>query len=641
MAKNMVGFRSWLRPPRNLLVLFLAVVALPAATLVVLGLRLMEQDRALARQRQTELLEQAADRGVRALHQDLASLTKRLAASSWAPSDVPEDSVYVVFRSGSVQASPAARIPYYPVAQKFREPPAEPFADLEREEFRTQNLEAALASSRKLAATPDLPMRAGALLRQARILRKLNRPDAALEAYAALSRVGTVSIGGVPADLVARRTRCVVLEEQSRQNELRQEAAAIAADLRGGKWQLDRTSYLHVAEQLGHWLGTASRTGAEGEALAEAVAWLWQKWPSEQFPATGAQCQSFGGVSLTIVWASGAGRVAALVAGPRYFETRWLGEVQNAARPARAHLTSVGEKPTGDARRVQRTAAETGLPWTLLVAGAGAGEESSDVAARRRTLLIALGALFVLIAAGSYLAVRSVNRELAVVRLQSDFVAAVSHEFRTPLTTLRQFNELLELDDLPSEKRHSFQQAQTRATERLQRLVEALLDFGRMEAGHRPYRLQRLDAAALACDVAAEFRREVDGRGFAVECQTVSGGCPVDGDAEALSRAVWNLLDNAAKYSREARSIELAVERANGAVTLAVRDHGMGIPPSEQKRIFQKFMRGAEAKSQGIKGTGIGLAMVEHIVKAHGGNVKVESAPGEGSTFTIVLPAKE
>jgi len=184
-------------------------------------------------------------------------------------------------------------------------------------------------------------------------------------------------------------------------------------------------------------------------------------------------------------------------------------------------------------------------------------------------------------------------------------------------------------------------EAQLRATDRLQRLVEALLDFGRMEAGRRPYRFERLDAGALAHDVTEEFRREAAGHGFAVECSLNGDPCPVNADSEALSRALWNLLDNAAKYSGESRRIDVGVERAGGVVRLLVRDYGLGVPAGERQRIFDKFVRGEAARALGIKGTGIGLAMVKHIVAAHGGRVEVAAGCGKGSVFTIALPVRE
>jgi signal transduction histidine kinase len=254
-------------------------------------------------------------------------------------------------------------------------------------------------------------------------------------------------------------------------------------------------------------------------------------------------------------------------------------------------------------------------------------------------LLAGLGAVLVLVAAGSYLVVRSRNREIGLAKLQSDFIAAVSHEFRTPLTALRQFNELLgEADDLAPDKRRTYYKAQTRATERLHRLVESLLDFGRMEAGRRPYTLQRVDAGALVVDVVQELRREIDGRGFDLRCAIEPGEHPVNADAEALARAVWNLIDNAVKYSGDSREIDVTLGRTPREVFIGVRDRGIGIPAGDEQRIFQKFVRLPAASAGGIKGSGIGLAMVQHIVAAHGGSVRVASVEHEGSTFTIVLP---
>ncbi len=646
----MARLRAWLRPPRNLLILFGVVLFLPAATLITLGVRLLDQDRALARQRQGELLERAADLAVRALEQDLAALRKRLTGPPCAPADVPadvsEDTVCVVLRQDRFQAVPRQRIPYYPLMAVLREAPPAPFRELEAQEFgEAPNFVRALEISRKLAASNDASIRAGALLREARVLRAMARPNDALAAYTDLGRIASASINGEPADLVARRTRCAVLEEQSRTRELRQEAGTLAADLRAGRWQLDRETYLYVAGLLGRWLGSEVRPSDQEEALAAGVAWLHKKWTGEapaESASSGLQVLRWNGAPVTIAWVSDTSRAAAFIAGPRFLETHWMALLQKAASPAQVYLAGVGTVPPPDAQRVQRTAADTGLPWTLVVAATGGQREPAEFLARRRNLFAGMAAVLVLVASGSYFLWRSVNRDLAVARLQSDFVSAVSHEFRTPLTVLRQFNDLLAEEDGPTpEKRRRYYEGQTRATERLHRLVESLLDFARMEAGRRPYRFDRLDAGALARDVVEEFRLEAGGLGFAVTCGLDSAAYPVAADREALSRALWNLLDNAVKYSGASRAIEVEVRRADGVVSIGVRDHGIGIPAAEQKRIFQKFVRGEAARSGGIKGTGLGLAMVRHIVDAHGGTVEVRSAAGEGSAFTIALPAKE
>lgn len=230
-----------------------------------------------------------------------------------------------------------------------------------------------------------------------------------------------------------------------------------------------------------------------------------------------------------------------------------------------------------------------------------------------------------------------VRRELAVARLQTDFVSAVSHEFRTPLASLQHVTELLEeRDDLPGDRRKSLYGVLGRSTTRLNHLVESLLDFARMEDGRKPYRLQAVDARELVTAIASEFQRE---GGCAIDLSVPSeGDVKLRADATALSHVLWNLLDNAVKYSPEHRKIELSLRQRDRSVAIAVRDEGLGIPRHERKEIFRKFVRGEQARKLGIKGTGLGLALVSHIVKAHGGAIEVESEEGRGSTFRVVLP---
>ena len=240
---------------------------------------------------------------------------------------------------------------------------------------------------------------------------------------------------------------------------------------------------------------------------------------------------------------------------------------------------------------------------------------------------------------GAFLIWRLVQRELAVARLQTDFVAAVSHEFRTPLTSLRHVTELLQEDDeLPRERRRSLYGAMERSTVRLGGLVESLLDFARMESGRKAYTLESTDAGELVTGVVDEFTRHLDSPDVALTL-TSTEPSTIAADRAALAHAVWNLLDNAVKYSTPPCEVRVRVERRADEVVIAVEDHGPGIPRHEQRDIFGKFVRGADATQSGIKGTGLGLAMVSHIVRAHHGRVSVESDVGHGSTFTLTIPA--
>jgi len=208
------------------------------------------------------------------------------------------------------------------------------------------------------------------------------------------------------------------------------------------------------------------------------------------------------------------------------------------------------------------------------------------------------------------------------------------------LTSMRQLSEILAFGRVPSEdRRQRYYETLVHETERLQRLVEKLLNFGGMEAGKRQYHFESLDTAPLVEHVAKEFERQIAGSGRLIELHGTASGCRIEADREALSIALRNLVDNALKYSPDFPTVWVEWERENESVAIRVRDRGPGIPASERKQIFHKFVRGSAATSGGVKGMGVGLSMVHHIVRAHGGEVRVASEPGQGSTFTLLLPA--
>lgn len=245
-----------------------------------------------------------------------------------------------------------------------------------------------------------------------------------------------------------------------------------------------------------------------------------------------------------------------------------------------------------------------------------------------------------LLAAVGFVVARAVSKEMAVARLQADLVAAVSHEFRSPLASISQIAELLDADRWPTaDHRRKGCDILTRETARLRRLVEGLLDFARMEAGKAGYRLAPLDGAEMVRSVVEEFQATANGS--QVQLSVASDMPRIQGDREALSRALWNLLENAVKYSPPPARISVEASATDGRLAIRVRDEGVGIPVAEQAQIFRKFYRGSEARARGVKGTGIGLAMVRHIVDGHGGEIRLESAPGRGSTFTLLLPGEK
>ena len=331
------------------------------------------------------------------------------------------------------------------------------------------------------------------------------------------------------------------------------------------------------------------------------------------------------------MWKSTPARLDGVIAGRAYLSSL-AGLAGNTGQPWEWAVSDLEGRPImGDPPHAGpvavRTALTSGLPWTLHVFAPAS--HALPPSPRRPLLLLVLSLVAVVLAAGWYFIFRSLSRERQVARLQSDFVAAVSHEFRSPLTALSHAADLLVHDRLNSEAlRRQAYDVLARDTSRLRSLVEGLLEFGRLDAGAAAFQFTTLDLSGLVESTVADFRERVSADGYAIELAGPVSGVYAYVDREALSRALWNLLDNAVKYSPESRTVNVELRPVAGHVSISVRDHGIGIPVGEHRTIFDRFVRGAESKSRRIHGTGIGLAMVRQIVRAHGGDVDVVSEPG-------------
>jgi len=249
----------------------------------------------------------------------------------------------------------------------------------------------------------------------------------------------------------------------------------------------------------------------------------------------------------------------------------------------------------------------------------------------------ALALVLLVLSAGVLLLLRDISREARVNRLRSEFVSGVSHELKTPITLIRLYGEtLLRHRNLADAERDGFYRIITRESDRLGRLVNQVLSFSRVERGDQTYALEEGDPAPVLAGIVKDYGELLARAGFSVKCSLPTSAPAVRFDAAALSQAVVNLLDNAAKYSGESREIVVRLQAADGCVTFEVEDHGVGIPPAEQSRIFERFYRAPNRTATG--GYGLGLFMVRHIMEAHGGRAEVESEPGRGSRFRLVFP---
>ena len=226
-----------------------------------------------------------------------------------------------------------------------------------------------------------------------------------------------------------------------------------------------------------------------------------------------------------------------------------------------------------------------------------------------------------------------------MARLKSDFVANVSHDLKTPLSLIRMFAETLELGRVTDEAtRREYYGVITRESERLTRLIDNVLDFSRIEGGRQRYDICPSVVEPLIQEVLEAFRHPLVEQGFKVDVAIEPDLPEVPLDPAAIKQALANLVDNAIKYSGARRRLSVSARRAGAEVRIEVADEGIGIPPSEVQRIFEKFYRVGRSETQGRRGSGVGLALVKHIVEAHRGRVSVDSRHDSGSRFVLHLP---
>jgi len=656
---------------RRTLVLFALAVILPGLLLTTLGIVTVRQDRSLADQQVRERRDVLADRAVAAVETELRGWGVALAAlpldSSPQPTDFPplirtalersESAVVVARAPGGTRAWPARRLLYDADGLAPATPPSLPpaLAAAERIELEQRDLARAAAAYRALATAAPPPARADVLVRLARSYRNAGREDLAASVYRDLERLGGATSQGVPVDLLAGCALCAAAPTAERGAC----ALGIYRDLVDGRWRLDRTWYWAYSGQLQGLLDGDAALGADVERLAareaekrgltRAVEAVVANGRAGGTPVPALMLPVDERVFLVLAGASAA-RLRAIVLSPSALTQHvwpavfgpFLDEVSvTMADSSGARLfTSSNEaaQPASGARlATARLLHHAGITWRLDVELRHPDRLLAGFRRRQWLYVAMLAVMMASLVVGTTLTLRTVSRELAVARLKSQFVSAVSHEFRTPLTGIRHYGEMLLHDRVATEdrKRHYYAQVLA-AAERLSRLVEDVLDFARMEEGRQEYHFENIETAAWLRQTVAEFQATI-GQGKRVESMIPDAlGC-IRGDAPALARAVHNLLDNAVKYSPGCDTVWLDVRGDETAVSISVRDRGIGIAAGDRPHIFERFFRGHVLEAS-ARGTGLGLSLVQHVVSAHDGTIEVASEPGQGTTVTVRLP---
>lgn len=291
-----------------------------------------------------------------------------------------------------------------------------------------------------------------------------------------------------------------------------------------------------------------------------------------------------------------------------------------------------------DSPKVEVPFLETVDGWSLRVDDLDIGDQEKM---RRKRMIdsLAIGLAVTVIVAGLAFLAIAIRRERRSNELKSDFISNVSHELKTPLSIISMFGELLANGRTKSpEQATEYAEIIWRESVRLGRLIDNVLDFAKIERGMGMYEFAESDVGEVVDRAIELVGRRLQGAEMTLDAEIEPDLPHVNLDANAFTLAVMNLIDNAIKYAADGKKVELRLRRRDDRIVLSVRDFGPGIAAEEREQIFERFYRAKSVRLKPIRGSGIGLALVRHIARAHGGDVTVADTDGQGSTFELWLP---
>ena len=656
MALKPMGFRKQV-------VLYLLAVILPCAVLVAVTFRMIRQEQELAHRTAAEecsrLAREIGDSLLARLHsiklQEVDVLVKGEGLASLREYENREVVLIALVREGRL-VLPWDRDSRVEKAERSlaQESFAARIRRGEEEEFIRNNYVRASDHYRRCLDTSNDPVQKGyAAVLLARVLHKDGRTTEALSQYRKILDLPPALVDeyGIPFLLYAVKP---LIKNQDGLNEV----SEVIKGLLKGKYRLSPAAIFFAQDAIQEMM--ALRMGAPIEAQAallqeqvherkrflEEAADLQQRFPSLGLMGDTGDSQD----TISPLWVAAS-------------HQRWLIGLSHEVLGNAYPCIVVDERTTLDAIKDefgQAGAQSVEIAWNLDDSSEWESlglsfrnlgvrfspDFVSSLVGQHSSQRILYGLLVLLVLSltlfGGYLLWRDVRRELRLAEMRSQFVSSVSHELKTPLTAIRMFAETLRMGRLTDPNvEQEYLETIVNESQRLTRLLNNVLDFSKIEQGERQYRMQPAPLSEIVQTAAQTMAYPLNQKGFRLQVHIEPDLPDVDMDGDAMEQAVLNLLSNAMKYSEDSGDIDLRLCRSDDAAIIQVVDRGIGIVPEEQERIFDKYYRVRTGTNERSTGTGLGLALVSHIVKAHGGRIEVDSKPGNGSTFSIYLPFGE
>lgn len=656
---------------RNILAYFIVLFILPGLILAYLAFRGIQNDQALINQQNDQFLENSVTQILDLLKLRIDSAdqyTAQTIEAGYIPYSFPDNS-FVLNIAEQVDddfyhwlgptydndiESQSMAVPFYPEAWKY--------------EFQDKDLNGALnLYLERLRTTKDSLKKADLLIKTGRLYVKLGDKQRALDQFDVLcNSYGRMKVlGTINAAYVGALEKIRIYESQANMEKIETEVDFLTSLLAKTSQPLDWKDYLFLRSKIFTLCDTLSRSNISARPAGfHSLDPTWQ-YVLEQDSISHYLHRFRTAIPNILVEKSSAKRAYVRIGNAEYlyqisdthedsililydlsrvkaFISSKMNDIRNtswALRNTTEILESSDLEVPTDAKPIN-VQLRSGLPlWTVTAYSNPAGIWSMISASGQGVFLYIFLFVFLVLLFGLYLTYHFIQSEMKLSRLKSDFISTVSHEFKSPITAIRQMAERLDFDRVDSEERKKqYYRAMHAQSERLSHLVENILDFSRMESGEKALDLRLNNLNEVIKSSVDRFHKRIMTDDFPVTA-TLNENIPdFVFDQTGLSQVMDNLLDNAFKYAPDPRGLNITTKLKNHHVHLSVQDFGPGIAKEDQSRIFQQFYRAGDALTRSVKGSGIGLTLVKKIIDAHGGSIEVESEPGKGSTFKINLP---
>ncbi|MFC2167637.1 ATP-binding protein [Acidobacteriota bacterium] len=665
IARRPTWMRFFFNPIQRLVGVFLIFILLPGTFLSIFAFRVLRQEEQLITQRTKENLERTAKEIGRELGSVFTNWDRSvgLAAESGILSpdflpdiigqalNTPGGGVLLFRVDGDLSFFPSFALLFLLDSPTALPTPTSRlpagFSEAESLEIKQKDYIKAIAAYRNLLKSSKTEIRTLLLQRLARTLRKAGRLDEAADTYSELLVMDTVWFGGLPSDLVGHFELCALADVRGDMSELGSLSLSFYRDLVGGKWLLEEPRYISYSVRCRSWCRESQVQPDEFTKLQMVEeSKLALTRAAKEFSIEPKRIQGGKNGRHFCFWQNDP--FAAVLLSENHLSLLWWPQfISSQSEDLESTLYSTdghvlfGSVPVvAPPLAVMQSLNIDSMPWRIQIWPKNPDVIQREVKQRQNLFLAIFLFIGILLIFGSYITVRIVRRELEISRMRADFVSTVSHEFRSPLTGIRHLGEML-LDGRAMDvmKQKQYFKMIVQESDRLTRLVENILDFSRMEEGRKEYRFEPLDTSPWLMELVADFEKEITTQGVVIDASVPDGLPAILADNEALGSAVHNLLDNAIKYSPRKKFVRVEAKAIGREVNIVIHDQGVGISEIDQKHIFDRFYRVDSEITKQIKGAGLGLNLVRHIVTAHNGKIECESRVGEGSTFSIRIPA--